>query len=102
MGAAVRLIIRHGLGNNLTYCHGDLGNVEVLQRIARVTGDDPLNRTATRLAQRLVAEVIPQHLASSRSRYRHTGCLMLGTSGVGHFLLRQIEPADVPSVLTLD
>ena len=102
MALAANLVVRHGLGNNLTYCHGDTGNVESLARIAATTGHDALARTAGRLAARLVDDVVPHHLASRHSRYRHTGCLMLGSSGVGHFLLRQIDPDGVPSVLTLD
>lgn len=102
MALAANLVVRHGLGNNLTYCHGDTGNVEALGRIAAATGHDALARTAGRLAARLVDDVVPHHLASRHSRYRHTGCLMLGTSGVGHFLLRQIDPDGAPSVLTLD
>ncbi len=99
---AARLVSRHGLGNNVTYCHGDTGNVEALARTAAVLDDGPMRRTARRVAAHLVTDVLPHHLASTRSRYAHTGCLMLGTSGAGHFLLRQIDPSAVPSVLTLD
>lgn len=95
-------ILASGLGNNITYCHGDMGNIEILSRLAEAMGDRALRRTADQIAGQLVAEVLPRHLASGRSRYTQTGCLMLGTSGVGHFLLRQIEPLAVPSVLTLD
>ena len=99
---AAELILERGLGNNVTYCHGDTGNAEILGRVAQTLDDHRLRGATRDVVGQLVDDVLPRHIASGASRYAHTGCLMLGASGVGHFLLRQIEPLGVPSVLTLD
>ncbi|MFJ4923357.1 type 2 lanthipeptide synthetase LanM family protein [Streptomyces sp. NPDC088725] len=99
---AVAHTLRDGFGRNLTWCHGDLGNHDVLTEAAVRLGDTRLaERVADLEETRLRPEVFMSKLTDHRSRYAHTTSLMVGTSGVLLHLLNRIEPESRVSPLSL-
>lgn len=99
---AAELILAHGLGSSPGYCHGDVGNVEILTAIAGCLNDTHLARTATRLSSHLVRDVLPQAVNDQYNRNAHSPGLMVGTTGPGWFALRLLAPDRVPDLLSLD
>ncbi|GHA98466.1 type 2 lanthipeptide synthetase LanM family protein [Streptomyces termitum] len=93
---------RQGFGRNLTWCHGDLGNIDIVRRIAGAGRDrglldrglldqDLLDRADAVEASRLGPDVIAEKLADTGSRYAHTDSAMVGSSGVLLHLLGRLD-----------
>ncbi|MCZ4549752.1 type 2 lanthipeptide synthetase LanM family protein [Gordonia rubripertincta] len=91
---AIDTLQQHGFSRNLTLCHGDLGNWEVVQRV----GSEAQTRE---VAELLTAQVVGAKSHDRHSRHANTASLMVGTAGVAYHLARRLEP-DLPySPLTL-
>lgn len=104
--AAVTATQAHGLGDNHSLCHGDLGSLELLLQA------DLVRATARRRAphgQGAHADLVNAVVADIMQRGRRCGGpeavempgLMLGVAGIGYQLLRLADPAHVPSVLLM-
>nr|MDQ3823903.1 type 2 lanthipeptide synthetase LanM family protein [Actinomycetota bacterium] len=99
---AVRTTEESGFGFNHCLCHGDLGNVELVDRAARAG----IAGVAAARPAALTAEI----LAGIERRGWLTGYpvgleapgLMMGLAGIGYGLLRRALPEEVPSVLLLE
>ncbi|GAA4879060.1 type 2 lanthipeptide synthetase LanM family protein [Kitasatospora terrestris] len=99
---AVANTLRVGFGRNLTWCHGDLGNHDVLTGIAAARGDRELAARLARVEREwLVPEVFERKLADRHSRYAHTNSVMVGTSGVLLHLVNRLAPELRTSPLAL-
>ncbi len=99
---AVANTLKDGFGRNLTWCHGDLGNHDVLTEAATRLGDGHLAERVAELEEtRLRPEVFMSKLTDHRSRYAHTTSLMVGTSGVLLHLLNRLAPEARVSPLSL-
>ncbi|MEU7132734.1 type 2 lanthipeptide synthetase LanM family protein [Streptomyces sp. NPDC046261] len=99
---AVRNTLGIGFGRNLTWCHGDLGNHDVLAGIAAATGDASLREEIAKVEQRwLTPEIFERKIADMRSRYSHTNSAMVGTSGIVLHLLNRIDPGMSVSPINL-
>ncbi|MFE9822498.1 type 2 lanthipeptide synthetase LanM family protein [Streptomyces sp. NPDC005791] len=89
---AVGNTLRHGFGRNLTWCHGDLGNHDVLTAL-QGAGDRALRDEIARIEQRwLHPEAFIRKIGDTRSRYAHTNSLMVGTAGIVLHLVNRIDP----------
>lgn len=97
LDVALRRMHAHGFGRNITLCHGDMGNLDVL-RYLRSAGQD-VDEQIERAYRRLPAPVIDERLTSADSRYAHTNSIMVGSSGVLLSLLRRLDPEGVRSPL---
>lgn len=98
---AVGNLVRHGFGRNLTWCHGDLGNHDVLSRLAS-TCDSSLSDDVTRIERRwLQPDVFIRKIEDNQSRYAHTNSLMVGTSGIVLHLVNRLDPSAHISPVTL-
>ncbi|GAA2073194.1 hypothetical protein GCM10009801_26330 [Streptomyces albiaxialis] len=101
---AVGNVLRDGFGRNVTWCHGDLGNHDILRELIRATGDPGgrLRAALTRVERAwLTPEVFRRKLADPRSRYAHTSSLMVGSSGVALHLANRLDPDLRVSPVTL-
>jgi type 2 lantibiotic biosynthesis protein LanM len=85
---AVRATGRLGFGRNLTWCHGDLGNHDVLRELCGP--DDDRVREVERAWLR--PEVLRRKIDDERSRYAHTSSLMVGTAGILLHLANRLDP----------
>lgn len=88
---------QYALGNNICYCHGDIGNIEMIRRIAEILGDEALKKECECTYQKLSLR-IPEYI-KERSLLPYG--LMLGMSGIGYSLLAALSQ-DVPSILELE
>jgi lantibiotic modifying enzyme len=104
--AAVSATRRNGFGRNLTWCHGDLGNHDVLQHIAR-TAPPPVRHDIEQDVSLIECSWLDpgglaSKLADPHSRYSHTSSLMVGTSGVLLHLAHRLDGGFRVSPVTLD
>lgn len=88
---------QHVLGNNICYCHGDIGNIEMIRCIAKILEDESLKRECECTYQKLSLK-IPKYI---KERPLLPYGFMLGISGIGYSLLAMLSQ-DVPSVLELE
>ena len=88
--------IKYGLGNHICYCHGDIGNLELIKYAAKAMGDGEL----VRMCDHTYAKIALSFEEYITTRKILPYGLMLGLSGIGYSLLRQISE-NVPSILQL-
>ncbi|ADI10108.1 hypothetical protein SBI_06988 [Streptomyces bingchenggensis BCW-1] len=89
---AVGNLVHRGFGRNLTWCHGDLGNHDILSTVAST--EDSLH-TAVADVERtwLRPEVFTRKAGDTRSRYAHTNSLLVGTAGMVIHLVNRLDPS---------
>nr|WP_277349013.1 type 2 lanthipeptide synthetase LanM family protein [Streptomyces sp. HNM0575] len=98
---AVGNLIRHGFGRNMTWCHGDLGNHDVLAKLASTVDPTLCDEVGEIEARWLQPDVFRRKISDSRSRYAHTNSLMVGTAGIVLHLVNRIDPGLHVSPVTL-
>ncbi|GAA3809952.1 type 2 lanthipeptide synthetase LanM family protein [Streptomyces phyllanthi] len=101
-GIALSRTIENGFGRTLTYCHGDMGNLEILGFACRVSGDPALERELNQAHDRFLDCYTATQENNRYSKYTYSNSLMAGTTSVGYGLLRSLDPDRVPAVLWLD
>lgn len=95
---------RDGIGGkpSFTLCHGDTGRAELLIEAARVLADEEALANARDVADRVLqwqAAAQPFVSGYPSSEGEEDPSLFMGSSGIGHFLLRLARPALVHSIL---
>ncbi|WP_207229841.1 type 2 lanthipeptide synthetase LanM [Krasilnikovia cinnamomea] len=100
---AVENTLRDGFGRNLTWCHGDLGNHDILSGLAEAGGSALRTRLAAVEDEWLQPSVIIRKNADTRSRYAHTSSMMVGSAGLVLHLVNRLDPTTrlSPVALTL-
>lgn len=101
IAAAVGTTLESGFGRNHSLCHGDLGNLLFLQRVARALDDRELEGRMGRCAGGVLAGIEEHGFLPGLARGTEPPGLMVGLAGMGWALLRLAEPQRVPDVLTL-
>ena len=101
------LVQAHGFGSNHSLAHGDMGSLEfLLQAVASLGVAQPptvrFQFQAMQRATQFVDSIRRDGWISAVPMGLETPGLMTGLAGTGLGLLRLIEPAHVPCVLTLD
>ncbi|GAA5530717.1 type 2 lanthipeptide synthetase LanM family protein [Herpetosiphon gulosus] len=99
---ALSTTLKQGFGMNHSLCHGDFGNLALIQAAAKHYADQQLQAQAQTLASEIFASI-------QRGGYRcgvqygaQPPGLMTGIAGIGYGLLQQAAPACVPSVTFLE
>lgn len=88
---AVRHALHEGTGRNLTYCHGDLGTLDILEWVVNHVPDLPdAEKIRDILANGYSASLLQKTLDDKSVRYSLTPSYMVGTSGVLSWLTRRI------------
>ena len=90
------------LGRGHSACHGDLGNLELVERAAYELADDSLADRARAAVGAVVAHGERDGWLCGVPLSVETPSLMVGLAGMGYQLLRLAEPERVPSVLLLE
>lgn len=99
---AVQTTLREGFGGTHCLCHGDLGNLELLQRASETFDDEALRQQVGRLTGVVRVSIDRHGWLCGVPLGIETPGLMTGLAGIGYGLLRRIAPERVPAVLTLD
>lgn len=96
-------ILKHGLGEAHCLCHGDFGNLEVLQRLAVFLDDPELTDRVTQVAAARVSTHLERNnwQCGIHGRDIQLHSMLGGTLGVAYSLLRLAAPEQVPSILHL-
>ena len=88
---AVHHALHEGTGRNLTYCHGDLGTLDILEWVVNHVPDLPdAEKIRDILANGYSASLLQKTLDDKSVRYSLTPSYMVGTSGVLSWLTRRI------------
>ncbi|MEM6794789.1 MAG: type 2 lanthipeptide synthetase LanM family protein [Acidobacteriota bacterium] len=101
LNLAVGTTLERGFGLNHSLCHGDLGNLDILLRIARARGDRALERRVSELGAAVAASVRRQGFLFGSPGGTEPPGLMVGAAGLGYGLLCLAAPDRVPSLLWL-
>lgn len=88
---AVHHALHEGTGRNLTYCHGDLGTLDILEWVIAHVPDLPdAEKIRDVLDNGYSASLLQETLEDKSVRYSLTPSYMVGTSGVLSWLTRRI------------
>ena len=88
---AVHHALHEGTGRNLTYCHGDLGTLDILEWVINHVPDLPdAEKIRDILTNGYSASLLQKTLDDKSVRYSLTPSYMVGTSGVLSWLARRI------------
>ena len=88
---AVHHALHEGTGRNLTYCHGDLGTLDILEWVVNHVPDLPdAEKIRDILANGYSTSLLQETLEDKSVRYSLTPSYMVGTSGVLSWLARRI------------
>lgn len=91
--------MKEGFSNILNMCHGDMGKLDFLL-IAEKSGLVPAGFSQTQLKTKLFLDRSVDSICTERAGRIFIPGLMTGLSGVAYQLLRIIEPAKIPSILS--
>lgn len=97
--AAVRTTLRNGFGLNHSLCHGDLGNLDLLE--AALTGSERVEVLA-KLGTMVANSIRRDGWLTGIPLGIESPGLLTGIAGIGYGLLRLLDPECVPSVLMLE
>ena len=95
------LSARRGLGNNPSYCHGDLGTVEVLTLAEREVPGLLDRWRLDDLYPRVFTQVVERYEQRFDTKYSYSNSLMVGQSGAAWSILHHLDPETYPSILRL-
>ena len=98
---AVATTRRRGFGFNHSLCHGDLGNLDVLQQAAAALGDAALAAEVRRRAAAVLESVERLGPLCGTPLAAQGPGLMTGLAGIALGLARLARPQRLPSVLAL-
>ncbi len=101
VAVAARTTREHGFGGGHSLCHGDLGNLEMLEAASARLGLDREELGLDRLAGAIIDSIARDGWMCGVPSGLETPGLMTGIAGIGYALLRLAAPNEVPSVLTL-
>jgi len=101
----IRIALRKTAGSRFgidhCLCHGQLGNLDILQYAAQQLDAPYWNEIGNRLAAETLAEIAEGGCSCGAGSSLETPGLMVGLAGIGYGLLRLAFPERVPSVLVL-
>ena len=100
--AALNTTVSRCFGNNPTFCHGDLGNLDILLYASMVLKDTGLQKQCIGTFDNVYEKILQQRWRRGVYRETDTLGLMIGLAGFGYSLLRFASPNTVPSCLALD
>lgn len=97
--SGIETTLRLGLDNNRSFCHGDFGQLEILNNFSNQ--NSAVKAATSDLSGRLFEYYSKHRLTGGVSRGVEAIGLMLGWSGVGYGLLQQAFPGRLPQILHL-
>lgn len=93
-------LITNGLGNNITLCHGDIGNILIFMEYVNITNNE-IDRKVLNSMIYEVIEYIDQNKYKKLYENVDIYGLMVGRSGEGYFLLKILFP-EINNILFLE
>lgn len=96
----VKKLAEEGFSYNDCLCHGNFGNLLILNEYARICNDSEMKKTCLLLAQKMVEETSGNWKCGQPKLLMHPG-LMFGEAGIGYALLKLYQD-DLPMILSVD
>lgn len=102
ISTAIDSSIHNGIGNNPTYCHGDLGVLSILNYASDLTNNINLKNRCLRTYQDLFENVLAMKWRKRDLVCTRSYSLMIGLSGIGYSMIKNYAPEIVPNFLWLE
>lgn len=99
---AIASTCANGIGNNPTYCHGDLGSLAILQYASRITNNRELGNRCIASFQQLYEDVLAGQWNKGSMRCTRSFSLLIGLAGIGYSLMKNYSPDSAPEFLWLE
>ncbi|MBQ9886549.1 MAG: type 2 lantipeptide synthetase LanM [Lachnospiraceae bacterium] len=99
---AITKVIDECIGNNLVYCHGDMGNLDILLFAAQVIENSDLEEMCRVTYNTLYEDVIKRYWNDDGFSASKCMGIMMGLSGIGMSLLRFCRRVDTSNFLALE
>lgn len=99
---AIRKTIDECIGNNIVYCHGDIGNLDILLYAAQELSDSELSNQCRDTYDTLFESFIKTRWNDDNLAVSKCVGLMMGITGIGMSLLRFSQDIKVDNFLALD
>ena len=90
------------IGNNVVYCHGDIGNLDILLYASQVLEDSVLNDQCRETYDTLFELIIKKQWNADDFAFSKCGGVMMGMAGIGMSLLRFDQNIEVDNLLALE
>ncbi|MCB2356541.1 type 2 lanthipeptide synthetase LanM family protein [Clostridium estertheticum] len=94
--------INLGIGNNVSYCHGDLGNISILLYYSKIYNDKNLEQKCLSTFQNIYSNHLENGWHDEKKSFSKFKGLMLGISGVGFSLLKNSYSSTIDDFLWID
>jgi lantibiotic modifying enzyme len=95
-----RIVLAECLDLNFSLCHGDIGNLAILQRSATFLGDAETQATIKQRLSALVTQILPRRLTARNAKTLLNDAFMVGLPGVGYGLLQLEADGVLPDPFT--
>ncbi|WP_061860237.1 type 2 lanthipeptide synthetase LanM family protein [Priestia megaterium] len=99
---ALDTTLKGGFGNGISLCHGDLGNLSIVEHTARILNDQDLEDKCNSTYVRIFKDYISQNWDKGIFRSFEIYGLMVGSAGEGYSILRKITNYELPNILWLE
>ncbi|MDN4495530.1 type 2 lanthipeptide synthetase LanM family protein [Ureibacillus aquaedulcis] len=97
---ALDTTLREGFGNNRSYCHGDYGQLEILMYANEILQSEELAEKINLIQQQLITILKEEEWKYGVSRGTDAKGLLVGLSGIGMGLLKQLNRNSTPNIIT--
>ncbi|EOU1871537.1 type 2 lanthipeptide synthetase LanM family protein [Clostridium perfringens] len=101
ISVAINKLIHSGFGNDISLCHGDVGNIAILKDASIAMKNTILfnNSIAT---FKEISSIILKLLNKESFKENEHNSFMIGLSGIGYELLRVGNEKEIPNILCLE
>lgn len=97
---AVETSLKFGFGRSHCLCHGDLGNIEILNLASDILGNSEIKNKCDIYMQYILND-LKEGIWKCGIPYKYSPGMMVGLSGIGYGLLKLRNP-NLPSILVLE
>lgn len=97
---AIETSLKFGFGRSHCLCHGDLGNIEILNLASDILGDTEIKDKCNVYMQYILND-LKEGIWKCGIPYKYSPGMMVGLSGIGYGLLKLYSP-NLPSILVLE
>ena len=96
---ALETTIKQGFGNNPCFCHGDIGNLSILEYASKILNDEYLRNKCKHTYNSMFETVLKTRWNKGVFSGTESMGIMTGLSSFGYSLLREINDELVPEIL---
>ncbi|HEY9063012.1 MAG TPA: type 2 lanthipeptide synthetase LanM family protein [Pseudobacteroides sp.] len=99
---AIKTVKENSFGNDFCLCHGDLGNLRVLNYAAYILDDTSLKASCLSTLQKFISEYFNNRWNGGGFYETENSSLMTGLAGLGYGILQFYKPGFLPEVLCIE